>query len=76
MEARIKKLEAENAKLKRKILSLTKDYNALLEFAKESNKQVKEYRTLAEDVIAKLTKQLDVTETYVLGSPKNFKEEI
>jgi ElaB/YqjD/DUF883 family membrane-anchored ribosome-binding protein len=77
----VRKLRLENAKLKRKVMRLNRDntrliedYNNLLEKAQESNKQVTEYRALAQTLITKLTEQLNITETYVLGTPKKFKE--
>lgn len=67
-----KKLIIENAKLKDKLIKLTHDYNNLLERAKESNKQVTEYRALAQSLVTKLTEQLNITETYVLGTSKRI----
>ena len=76
LEEKVKQLELENMRLKRKLINLQKDYNSLHAMATSLNTQVKEYRTLANNVCDKLNKQLDVTETYVLNNIKNIKEEM
>jgi NAD-dependent SIR2 family protein deacetylase len=76
LEEKVKQLELENARLKRRVIRLTREYNHLHSIASSLNNQVKEYRTLTTNICDKLNKQLDITETFVLSNAKKVKEEI
>ena len=69
LEDKVKQLELENAKLKRRNIRLVKEYNSLLSIAVSLNNHLKDYRNFA-------TKLAENTDTFVLGQPKKFKEEI
>lgn len=68
-----RKLTLENARLKRKLMKLTQEYNDLRETAISLNAQVKEYSDLANLIKANCDKQLDITETFTIGPAKKFK---
>lgn len=76
LEEKVKQLELENARLKRRVIRLTREYNQLHSIASSLNNQVKEYRTLTTNICDKLNKQLDITETFILSNAKKVKEEI